>query len=279
MAGPADRGSAVRPGEFRVILGGPLDALRARSEGFQVRDTLLVLLPGRRVLTAFLCRRPLEGTVAENVLKHGVGGLWIDGCRVVTGDDLNGGAYSAGGRAAPMTGDGRTGASLGMFEPGRGAGEYKQPTGRWPTNLVLVHGPGCVRIGEKVVPKGGGDGLASRTRRANGPEAFGRRYEDREPRISHYKGGLETVAAWACQPDCPVRIMDEQSGDRVSGMMVAGQTRKDSYGKGGYHDGFVTAASEHGTYGDAGGASRFYPQFTDLASALDWLSRLVNGPC
>ena len=53
---------------------------------------------------------------------------------------------------------------------------------------------------------------------------------------------------------------------------------KDSYGKGGYHDGFVTAASEHGTYGDTGGASRFYPQFTDLGGALDWLSRLVNGP-
>lgn len=29
-----------------------------------------------------LARKPLEGTVAKNVLKHGVGGINIDGCRV-----------------------------------------------------------------------------------------------------------------------------------------------------------------------------------------------------
>jgi hypothetical protein len=29
-----------------------------------------------------LARKPLEGTIAQNVLKHGVGGINIDGCRV-----------------------------------------------------------------------------------------------------------------------------------------------------------------------------------------------------
>lgn len=33
-----------------------------------------------------LARKPLEGTVAHNVLKHGVGGLNIDGCRISTDD-------------------------------------------------------------------------------------------------------------------------------------------------------------------------------------------------
>jgi len=33
-----------------------------------------------------LCRKPLEGTVAENVQKWGVGGINIDGCRVVKQD-------------------------------------------------------------------------------------------------------------------------------------------------------------------------------------------------
>lgn len=32
----------------------------------------------------WLCRKPLEGTVAENVLKWGTGGLNIDGCRIVS---------------------------------------------------------------------------------------------------------------------------------------------------------------------------------------------------
>jgi len=35
---------------------------------------------------AILARKPLEGTVAENVLKWGVGGLNIDGCRIAYGD-------------------------------------------------------------------------------------------------------------------------------------------------------------------------------------------------
>ena len=34
-----------------------------------------------------LARKPLEGTVAENVLKHGTGGINIDGCRIKT-DEL-----------------------------------------------------------------------------------------------------------------------------------------------------------------------------------------------
>ena len=38
-----------------------------------------------------LARKPLDGTVANNVLAHGVGGLNIDACRVQTTDKLGGG--------------------------------------------------------------------------------------------------------------------------------------------------------------------------------------------
>ena len=42
-------------------------------------------------------RKPLsEGTVAANVVKHGVGGLNIDASRVGTTDNLNGGARTCG---------------------------------------------------------------------------------------------------------------------------------------------------------------------------------------
>jgi len=84
-----------------------------------------------------VARKPLIGTVAANVLAHGTGALNIDGCRVETSDNLNGGTYSAGGKAAPMPGDERTGAALGMSAPGaRPAGEFVQPEGRWPANLI-----------------------------------------------------------------------------------------------------------------------------------------------
>ena len=34
-----------------------------------------------------MARKPLDGTVAQNVLKYGVGGINIDGCRIATDDD------------------------------------------------------------------------------------------------------------------------------------------------------------------------------------------------
>lgn len=74
-----------------------------------------------------LARKPLEGTVATNTLKHGVGGLNIDESRVATTDNLNGGAYSNGldkERACQVPG------------PARGQ-TYKQPEGRWPANVLL----------------------------------------------------------------------------------------------------------------------------------------------
>jgi len=36
-----------------------------------------------------LARKPLDGTVAANVLTYGTGGINVDGCRVGTGDDLS----------------------------------------------------------------------------------------------------------------------------------------------------------------------------------------------
>lgn len=77
-----------------------------------------------------LARKPLsEATVAANVLRWGTGALNVDGCRVSTqpGEDLNGGTYRGCGSARH---DG-----WGMQRLG-GAGEYKQPTGRWPANLI-----------------------------------------------------------------------------------------------------------------------------------------------
>lgn len=78
-----------------------------------------------------LAMKPLDGTFAQNALKWGVAGLNIDGCRIPTKDNLNGGGYS-------------NGESKGMWTPGKDGGgfrrlpgEFVQPPGRWPANLVL----------------------------------------------------------------------------------------------------------------------------------------------
>lgn len=84
-----------------------------------------------------LARKPLAGTVAANVQAHGTGALNIDGCRIATAENLNGGAYS-GGRAGSLAGDERNAAGQGMFAPGRAASApYVQPSGRWPANVLL----------------------------------------------------------------------------------------------------------------------------------------------
>lgn len=72
-----------------------------------------------------VARKPFKGPVAANVLEWGTGAINIDWCRVATVDDLNGGAYSDTGRKNKFF--------KGM---GAGAGEYVQPSGRWPANLI-----------------------------------------------------------------------------------------------------------------------------------------------
>lgn len=78
-----------------------------------------------------VARKPLVGTVAANVLSHGVGGLNIDGCRVPTEDNLNGGAYSQ--QRQPSTSDW---AHQGITIHKSTGVEYQQPLGRFPANLI-----------------------------------------------------------------------------------------------------------------------------------------------
>ncbi len=74
-----------------------------------------------------LARKPLDGTVANNVLTHGTGGINIDGCRVgrADGDDS-----SAGNRTATF---GTQDTSSG----GDGSGGWSQnEQGRFPANFI-----------------------------------------------------------------------------------------------------------------------------------------------
>jgi site-specific DNA-methyltransferase (adenine-specific) len=99
-----------------------------------------------------MARKPLsEKTVAANVLEHGTGALNIDGSRISSTENLNGGAYAKNGTER----DDGWGMQRG------GAGEYEQPQGRWPANVIhdgsdeVVDGfPDSKGNGSK----GGGDG-------------------------------------------------------------------------------------------------------------------------
>ncbi len=85
-----------------------------------------------------LARKPLsEGTIAANVLKHGTGALNIGACRIQSSDNLNGGAYSGQARrrdeySSTDTNDG----AVPLSRLNRGIGEFEQPQGRFPANII-----------------------------------------------------------------------------------------------------------------------------------------------
>ena len=107
--------------------------------------------------------KPLDGNFSENAIKHGVAGLNIDGCRVETKESLNGGAYAknATSRAAQdMWTRDRKGDTNCMKRGG--AGDFIQPIGRFPANVIhdgsegVIMGFPVVKAGVAVRRNGGG---------------------------------------------------------------------------------------------------------------------------
>ena len=106
-----------------------------------------------------LARKPLEGTVAQNVQRWGCGALAIDASRVGTDDALV--------RPAVMR------AKQNALGAGLGAGTQTEPLGRWPANVIfdeeagavldaqsgLLHAHGTkLRRGDDLGYRGGGTG-------------------------------------------------------------------------------------------------------------------------
>ena len=181
-------------------------------------------------------RKPLsEGTVASNVLKHGTGGLNIDASRISTDDNLNGGAYA---ENHTERWDGAENWRYKRGEPGN-AGEYRQPSGRWPANLILQHLDGCRCDGTKRVKAISGG--ASSGDNAFGQDSGWNAHQNRPTNITRQgdKDGKETVANWTCVEGCPVAALDAQVPD-------------------------------------PGGVSRFFKQATDLPDLVAYLDTLIR---
>lgn len=72
-----------------------------------------------------VARKPLSGTVAENVLTHSTGALNIDGCRITDGTET--------GKEKPtyVPNNGNE-----VYGAGMGGGSWENTKGRWPANFV-----------------------------------------------------------------------------------------------------------------------------------------------
>ena len=197
-----------------------------------------------------LARKPLEKglSIAENVLKWGTGGINIDGCRVglSNGDDKR-----LGGNGTWKTDK----AAENVYEGGYEGKDISSSTlGRFPANLILSHSPMCQLNGLKKV-KGMIDKPTNRTEKGNTWDDDNSGLRKNMPKNSGGFGdenGEETIEHWECHPDCPIKIMDEQSGISTSTDAIRKNNRPMANAFGKYN------ADETNGYSDKGGASRFF---------------------
>lgn len=82
-----------------------------------------------------MARKPLDGTVAENVLKWGTGGINIDGCRIESGNDYHN--HRIGVWSRP---DAKNVYEMGIGQKSAPANQH----GRFPTNLILDEEAGAL---------------------------------------------------------------------------------------------------------------------------------------
>lgn len=121
-----------------------------------------------------VARKPLEGTVAQNVLKWGTGAINVDGCRVEATDGVPKFTHRSE-PAANAYGDGRNGSNR--------TGTIDTVTGRWPANLVHDGSEEVLRL----FPNAGG-GFGKR-----GQRTVGEGWATRKGDANSWRGTDETV--------------------------------------------------------------------------------------
>lgn len=140
-----------------------------------------------------VARKPIIGTVAENVLKWGVGAMNIDGCRIATDDKLQSldGSFSFAG-------------SGGANETGKTIVKRDAGLGRWPANVVLSHTVFCEQISE-------GETVVSRVQ-SEMPDMRGNNFGRANGKLTlETNSYADKPALWNCAEGCPVAELDRQS--------------------------------------------------------------------
>jgi site-specific DNA-methyltransferase (adenine-specific) len=194
-----------------------------------------------------LARKPLEKglSIAENVLKWGVGAINIDGCRVGFKNESDNRVGTNAKYSNTSESD--------FFKGIKNNQQVYDSQGRFPANLILTHHPECECVGTKKVKPSNGSGKASEKGGGFSKGMFGDGTSDNIGGGFTDENGEETIEDWNCHEDCPIKILDEQSGELKSGKPLGIKKASNGYG-GNYGEIPITG------FGDKGGASRFFKQ-------------------
>lgn len=154
----------------------------------------------------WLFRKPLDQpTIAANVLRWGVGGINIDGCRIATAELTP--RHNTGERKEKNVG--KFGINDIDFVANPSA------LGRFPANLIWSHSPLCKRIGTKKVKGSQLDHVCSRKSDNGIYHPYGTQH-----RVGYTDAdGMEEVESWDCHPSCPswqfAKAGESKSSDRL----------------------------------------------------------------
>ena len=208
-----------------------------------------------------VCKKPNDGNFAENALTHGVAGLNIDGCRISAGGEKLGGGAETSTNPSQKGNKGWTrpwmendNARKEHAERVRQNVEKAEKEGRWPANVLLEHDARCEYIGKSRTKTGKGTAGGRR----KGGNAYGKFKGNDEPEPVGYadEEGKETVDEWNCHDECPVKMLDEQSGRATPKPGRKGQRGGSGFG---FFDDDKSAKKEGVWPSDpGGGASRFF---------------------
>lgn len=178
-----------------------------------------------------LARKPLDGTMAQNVARWGVGGLAIDACRIAS-TDLH-----------SVTQGGQRGDSGGF---GMGLSTYvPDDAGRWPANLLLSHSESCRFTGQTRTVKNA-TAVKHRGVVAGTGASFGIAKAPGTPDAGY---GEQECEVWECADDCPIARLDASVAPTTSTPFRANEAT-----------GAVLPMTKRtaGGYSDGGGPSRFF---------------------
>lgn len=175
-----------------------------------------------------LARKPFDGSLSDNIILNGLGGLNIDACRVRAED-----------KAKFPVGEYTTDTSVGKIRPTNRT-EDTNPEGRFPANVILSHNPECKLVGETTETIIGGN---------KGKSGFAEGYTSGD-----FTKKESPIDIYECEDDCPIKLLDTQAPKTGNGHKP--KAKITGYGK--RYGGTETYDGAGERVDGLGGASRFF---------------------